>query len=190
MDDKRDWILSQIDVNGRRICEKMNWSESPLRSRSGGGMEIGDFIWHFYISLWSFHTLTLVLRRLTNPKKKFATYGSFFWTNLTRKTFSNKNIDPWILLMFIFYVFLYFCVYHQNIVAWFARFDRCNLSFWHMSIKIYHNIKSTIPTFWGNNANIWWHLHEKFKGAPEMKWKYFHSTFILRLSFHYLLADH
>ena len=69
MDDKRDWILSQIDVNGRRICEKMNWSESPLRSRSGGGMEIGDFIWHFYISLWSFHTLTLVLRRLTNPKE-------------------------------------------------------------------------------------------------------------------------
>ena len=182
MDDKRDWILSQIDVNGRRICEKMNWSESPLRSRSGGGMEIGDFIWHFYISLWSFHTLTLVLRRLTNPKENLQCTMDSFWLIWKEKVFQMDSID-----------FDFLCISVCIIkILWlgFARFDRCNLSFWHMSIKIYHNIKSTIPTFWGNNANIWWHLHKKFKGLPEMKWKYFHSTFILRLSFHYLLADH
>ena len=107
MDDKRDWILSQIDVNGRRICEKMNWSESPLRSRSGGGMEIGDFIWHFYISLWSFHTLTLVLRRLTNPKENLQCTMDFL-TILIRKTLSIKNIDPLIILILIVYGFFVF----------------------------------------------------------------------------------
>ena len=71
LDDEKNWIQSQIDMNGRRWENELG-AKSPLlvvRSASAPGMEIGDFIWHFYISLWSFHTLTLVLRRLTNPKE-------------------------------------------------------------------------------------------------------------------------
>ena len=71
LDDEKNWIQSQIDMNGRRWENELG-AKSPLlvvRSAPAPGMEIGDFIWHFYISLWSFHTLTLVLRRLTNPKE-------------------------------------------------------------------------------------------------------------------------
>ena len=74
LDDEKNWIPSQIDMNGGRRESMRKWIGGEIPSLgcavcSAPRMEIGDFIWHFYISLWSFHTLTLVLRRLTNPKE-------------------------------------------------------------------------------------------------------------------------
>ena len=81
----------------------------------------------------------LGFKATNKSKRKFAMYDGFFKTNLKRKVFQMDSID-----------FDFLCISVCIIkILWlgFARFDRCNLSFWHMSIKIYHNIKSTIPTF-------------------------------------------
>ena len=50
----------------------------------------------------------LGFKATNKSKRKFAMYDRFFLINLTRKTLSNKNIDPWIVLMFIVYGFFVF----------------------------------------------------------------------------------
>ena len=144
-----NWILSQIDVKGRRIYEKIG--ENPP-SVGCAVCWYGD--WGFYLTLlyfsmavpYAYLGFKATNKSKRKPEMELFSNSVFFWrerkicyegifTIPPNSTYQSNERD-------IFLKYYHVCTLCTKIWAhsW-CEVDGYNLSFWHMSIKIYHSTK-------------------------------------------------